>query len=57
MVMVIYQNDFTRRLGMRRVLKARKLQTEPGKGERLFNIPEIDFDAKAYYELIDWQDI
>ena len=57
MAMVIFENDLTRELGMRRVFKAQKLQTENGKGVRLFNIPKIDFDAKAYYELIDWQNI
>ena len=38
-------------------MKARKLETETGKDVRLFNIPKIDFDAKAYYELIAWQNV
>ena len=42
---------------MKRVLEARKLETVTGKGVRLFNTPKIDFDAKAYYELIDWQNV
>ena len=55
--MITDQNDLIKDLGLRRVLKARKQKTETGKGLRLFNIPKIDFDAKAYYELIDWQNV
>ena len=44
-------------LGLRRVSKAQKIEAEHGKGVRLFKIPKINFDATAFYDLIDWQHI
>ena len=51
------ENKDIQELSRRRILKARKLEAEHGKGVRLFKIPEINFDATAYYELIDWQNV
>ena len=57
LAMVHDKNKDIRELGLRRVLKARKIEAEHGKGVRLFKIPKINFDATAYYDLIDWQNI
>ena len=57
LAMVHDKNKDIRELGLRRVLKARKIEAEHGKGVRLFKIPKINCDATAYYDLIDWQNI
>ena len=53
--MIADQNDHILELGIRRVLKFRKQETETN--IRLFNITTIDFDAKACYKLIGWQNV
>ena len=50
LTMVHDKNKDIRELGPRRVLKARKIEAEHGKGVRLFKMPKINFDATAYYE-------
>ena len=57
LAMVHDKNKDTRELSLRRILKARKIEAEHGKCVRLFKIPKINFDATAYYDLIDWQNI
>ena len=57
LAMVHGKNKDIRELGLRRVLKAGKIEAEHGKGVRLLKIPKINFDATAYYDLIDWQNI
>ena len=44
-----------RKLGWRKILKARKTLVRSST-LRAFTIPKINFDAKTYYELIDWND-
>ena len=57
LAMVHDKNRGIRVLGLRQVLKARKIEAEHGKGVRLFKIPKMNFDATSYYGLIDLQNI
>ena len=57
LAMVHDKNKDIRELGLRKVLKARKIEAGHGKGVRLFKIPKINFEATAYYDLTDWQNI
>ena len=52
LAMVHDKNKDIRELSLRKVLKARKIEAEHGKGVRLFKIPKINFDATAYYDLL-----
>ena len=51
--MVHDENVVVRKLGWRRIKKARE-QREDGT-IRSFMLPGLNFEAKSYYELIDWQ--
>ncbi|GBP95516.1 hypothetical protein EVAR_70524_1 [Eumeta japonica] len=44
-----------RELAARRILKARSSPTT-GKLPRTFEVPELNFDAKSYIDLINWQE-
>ena len=54
LVMLQDKSQFIREMGWRRVKKARSSSTD--KKVRKFDIPMINFDAKEYTELINWQD-
>lgn len=46
-----------RELGVRRILKARSsLAPAPSKKVRVFKISALNFEAREYFELINWQD-
>ena len=51
--MVHDENVVVRKLGWRRIKKARE-QREDGT-IRSFMLPGLNFEAKSYYELIDWR--
>ena len=52
--MVNKENVIVRELGLRRVLRSRKLCEGPALTKiRAFKIPKINFDADLYYEMID----
>lgn len=53
--MITDDRQHIRELGIRRILKARSQRTN--EGIRIFRIPEINFDAKEYFNLIDWTEI
>ncbi|GBP11869.1 hypothetical protein EVAR_74507_1 [Eumeta japonica] len=44
-----------RELAARRILKARN-STTTGNLPRTFEVPELNFDAKSYIDLINWQE-
>uniref|UniRef100_A0A8D8TIH7 Uncharacterized protein n=1 Tax=Cacopsylla melanoneura TaxID=428564 RepID=A0A8D8TIH7_9HEMI len=47
------QRAHIRELALRRILKARKLQSSDA--IRQFNIPTLNFQAEEYYNLISWE--
>lgn len=51
--MIIDERKHIRELGFRRILKAR--QSVETNGIRVFKPPKINFEAKDYTEIIDWQ--
>ena len=55
--MVNDENMIVRELGLRRVLRSRKLCKGPLTKIRAFKVPKINFDADIYYEMIDWQNV
>ena len=52
LAMLVDPDQNVRELALRRILKARK---KPETGVRVFQIPEFNFKAKSYVDLIDWQ--
>ena len=52
--MVTDHREHIRELGLRRILKARS-QNSGGKGVRQFIVPDLNFNAEDYFDLIDWQ--
>ena len=51
--MVNYDSHVIRRLAWEMILKAR-LESRNLSQLRVFMIPELDFNAKSYYEIISW---
>lgn len=45
-----------RELGLRRIMKTRTKESTPT-ALRRFTVPQLNFDAKEYVELINWQDV
>jgi len=54
--MITDQRLHIRELGLRRILKVRT-QTNAPTALRRFVVPQLDFDANDYVELINWQDV
>lgn len=54
LAMLTDSKQHIRELGARRILKARSNQDDT---PRLFQIPDLNFSASSYIELIDWQGI
>jgi hypothetical protein len=52
--MITDEKKHVHELGLRRILKARS-QCIAGSSIRIFTIPEINFDAEDYTQLINWQ--
>ena len=46
-----------RELGLRKILKIRDNGGQNSKNLRIFQVPKLNFDASAYYDMIDWQNI
>ena len=57
LAMVNDENMIVRELGLRRVLRSRKLCEGPLTKIRAFKVPKINFDADIYYEMIDWRNV
>ena len=57
MVLVNDENMIVLELGLRRVLRSRKLCEGPLTKIRAFKLPKINFDADMYYEMIDWKNV
>ena len=53
--MVYDEEKATRILGYRRLLKARNTEITRRSGVRHFTLPDVNFEAKTYIEMIDWQ--
>ncbi|CAH1104499.1 unnamed protein product [Psylliodes chrysocephalus] len=54
------ENSTIRKLSVLRILKIRRIESPVGDitiDIRKFTIPEFNFDATAYYELVDWQNL
>ena len=54
MSMLCDEHKTVRELAARRILKARN-SPHIGKIPRVFEVPQINFDANIYFELINWQ--
>ena len=54
--MVNDENKIIRELGLRRVLRSRKLRNSVT-NIRIFKIPNIKFDSDNFYDMIDWQNV
>ena len=54
MSMLCDEHKTVRELAARRILKARN-SPHTGKIPRVFEVPQINFDANIYFELINWQ--
>ena len=54
--MICDQNPVLRQLGWKTIQKARQSAPNPARSEsfRVFTIPNINFKANAYNEMIDW---
>ncbi|GBN22264.1 hypothetical protein AVEN_108537-1 [Araneus ventricosus] len=50
--MITEDRNFIRGLGLRRIMASRARNSI---GPRKFTIPDFNFEAKDYHELIDWQ--
>ena len=57
LAMVNDENMIVCELGLRTVLRSRKLCEGPLTKIRGFKVPKISFDADIYYEMIDWQNV
>ena len=54
--MVNDESTIIRELGLRRVLRLRKLCNSVT-NVRTFEIPNVNFDADNFYDMIDWQNV
>lgn len=54
LAMITDDRNHIRELGLRRILKARR-QRMAGTPIRIFTVPVINYEAKDYTELINWQ--
>jgi hypothetical protein len=54
LAMITDEQKHIRELGLRRILKARS-QCIAGSSVRIFTIPEINYDAEDYTQLINWK--
>ena len=52
--MVYDMTQFIRELGYRRILKARERREDT---PRRFSLPKLNFNAKVYHRILDWQNI
>lgn len=53
--MVTDERPHIRRLGIERILQARRIHPE-SEGIRFFHVPKLNFNAKDYTELIQWEE-
>jgi len=56
LTMVSYDRKHIRELGFRRILKARHANIAATEGIRPFKVPDLNFEASDYSELIQWAD-